>query len=64
MLWVVIPVLNMCGDGATWIAGVEWIPFVFEIFTFFDTKCYQKKPDKGLSFFRDYARKMGPLRGS
>jgi hypothetical protein len=38
----------MWGDGATWIAGVEWLMFDFNIFTFFDTECCQKNPDKGI----------------
>jgi len=30
--------LNIWGDGATWIAGVEWIPFVsgFNLISFLD----------------------------
>jgi len=28
MLRVVIPILDMWGDGATWIAGVEWMPSI------------------------------------
>jgi hypothetical protein len=47
--------LNIWGDGATWIAGVEWLMFVFEFFTFFWHQMLSEKPDKGLCFFKDSA---------